>query len=80
MLIDDDAVRREVRMASAGPLAQGVLVGGVPMLALAASLVSGSFGERMAAGGLSAGLSIGGALLTLLGVGVIVLLVRGARR
>ena len=80
MLLDDAVVRREVRMASAGPLAQGLLVGGVPMVALAGSLLSGSFAERVEAGGVGAAVSIGGAGLSILGVATIALLTRRALR
>jgi hypothetical protein len=80
MLLDDAVVGREVRMASAGPLAQGLLVGGVPMAALIASLLSGSFAERVEAGGVGAVVSITGAGLTLFGAAAIAMLIRGARR
>jgi Flp pilus assembly protein TadB len=80
MLIDDDLVKREIRTAVAGPLAQAVVVGGVPLAALGWSVVSGSFFDALDRGGVSAVLTVVGACQVLVGALVVWLLIRRVGR
>jgi hypothetical protein len=80
MLIDDDLVRREIRTAAAGPLAQAIVVGGVPLAALGWSVVSGSFFDALEEGGVSAALTVVGACQVLVGALVVWLLIRRVGR
>jgi Flp pilus assembly protein TadB len=76
MLIDDDLVRREIRAAATGPLAQALVVGGVPVVALAWSVLSGSFGAALARGGLEGLLAAVGAIQVVAGGLLVWLLTR----
>lgn len=76
MLIDDDLVKRETRAAATGPLAQALVVGGVPVVALAWSVLSGSFGAALGGGGLGAVFAVVGAVQVVAGASLVWLLIR----
>lgn len=68
MTMADRRVRREVAMATAGPIAQGLVIGGVPLVVLMARAVSGGLGRSVARGGVHALTTIIGSILIILGI------------
>lgn len=76
MAVDDLA--RERRAAMAPAVMQGVVVGGVPLVALAWMLATGRLLRTLAAGPVQAGLVVTGTLLVLAGSAAVAALVRRA--
>ena len=71
-------VRREVRAAVAAPILQGIVVGGMPLLALVHMVVTGRFARTFSASTAHAVSVSVGALLTVLGVCWVAWVVRKA--
>lgn len=80
MLVDDHLVRDEIRTATAGPVAQAVVVAGVPATALVWSAATGRLSESMAAGGAESVVVGAGVVATFVGVVLIGAITRRAFR
>lgn len=77
-VLEMDEVRREIRLASAPVIAQGVVVGGIPALLVVWMIGSGRLAELVATGPVHAVVALAGTLLIVMGIGVTVFLVRRA--
>lgn len=79
-VIDAEELRRERRVAIAPALAQGIVVGGIPVLVLAWMLISGQLGEVVSSGPAAVVVVAAGCLLTFAGVAAVALMLRRAAR
>ncbi|HVR32734.1 MAG TPA: hypothetical protein VMS74_08490 [Acidimicrobiia bacterium] len=71
-------IRREVRAAVAAPVLQGAIVGGAPLVVLISLVVTGGFARNLATSAAHAVTVTAGAVMTVLGVGWVVAIVRKA--
>lgn len=71
-------IRRELRAAVAAPVLQGVIVGGAPMAVLIFMIASGGFGKTFAASPAHAITVSVGAVMTVVGVGWVLAIVKRA--
>lgn len=73
--MEADDLARERRLAMAPALTQGVVVGGIPLAALAWMVVDGRYAELLSAGPVQAGMALAGAGFLLAGLGAVAVLV-----
>lgn len=78
--LEADELARELGVAAAPALLQGVIVGGVPVIALVRLVISGRLVELASSGPAGAALVLVGVGLVLVGVGTVAALVRRSAR